>query len=200
MTRSAVLVFIYAATASALAMNAGFTVEEVPVITNQPYSVWEETLDLPMITVSAEIVPRLHLEGCYGFRSATEEEEQYFTNEVVDSRTEAFGFSSYYSIVNKGNVKLSAGMRFLHSMTKVEEEGETAYFKKTLNRWGPMARIDFSIPGLESVGFYSQLGIDFNRAETTYYFGNEEETDGRDEWRTSAPALVLSGIYYSFSL
>lgn len=190
---------VFLCAAAAFAITAGFSSANVPVVTNQAYSVWEEYLDVPLLTVSVEPLSGIRLEGCYGFRSDTEKEEQWSTEEVVDSRTEAFGLSSYYTILSRSNAEFSAGVRFLHSYTKVEEESDDTYSESMMNCYGPVARIDFSIPGLEEIGFYSQWGVDYRKIETTIYFLNEElASDGRDGWKTSGPDYILSGIYYSF--
>lgn len=194
MFKAAALLILSAASASAI--SVGFSSANIPVQTSHPL-VWEENLDVPLLTVSFEPVSRLHLEGCYGFRTKTDKEGYYYS-EDVDSHSNAFGFSSYYTVLTRGNAELRTGARFLRSITEVEEEGLTDY-KCTMNRFGPSARIDFRIPGLEGIGLYSQWGIDFSRIETIYYYqGEEEQTCELDEWKSSGPQYILSGIYYSF--
>ena len=190
---------LFLCTAASFAITAGFSTANVPVLINQEYSVYEQDIDVPMITVGIAPLSGFRLEGYYGFISETEEEEHYYTDEVVDSQTQAFGLSSFYTLLSRNNVDFSAGARFLHSYTKVEEEYDFVYFKSNMNSYGPAARIDFSIPGLEDIGFYSQWGIDYRKTETTWYDRGEEiASEGRSEWKTAGPEYILSGIYYSF--
>lgn len=202
-TENAMISFIplsAAIVASAMGgITAGFSSTTVPVTINQAYSLYEEEVTVPLITLSVEPLSRIRLEGFYGFRSATEKEEHMWTNEVVDSRSEAFGAAAFCTFIKRGGGAFSAGVRYLHSSTTVETEYDLTEFYCTMDRIGPAARIDISIPGLEEIGLYSQWGVDYTQTEIAFY-SNEQEvgSEGRDEWLTSAPEYVVSGIYYSF--
>ena len=165
-------------TASAFAVTTGFSSVNVPITIDQIYTELQEDLDVPVLTVSVEPFSRISLEGCYGFRSDTDREENSANNKVVDSRTDTFGLSSYYTILSRGNTQLSAGVRFLHSKTKVENNYEEEYYNEAfeciMNCYGPTARIDFSLPGLEEIGFYSQWGIDYRQTESTVFYNEQK--------------------------
>lgn len=193
--KSTALVFL--CTAAAFAVTAGFSSVKVPIDINQPYFVWDEHIDVPILTASVEPLSGIRLEGSFGFRAHTEKDDRSYSDDI-DSRTEVFGLSSFYTLLNRNNAEFSAGVRFLHSSTTIEEEG-SELLKSTMNNYGPSVRMDFSIPGLEEIGFYSQWGVDYSQEETIYYYeGEEEEKHEQDGWKTSGPDYILSGIYYSF--
>lgn len=183
--------------AAAYAFTAGFSSADVPVNIDQTYFIWDERIEVPMLTASVEPLSGLRLECCYGFRTHNEK-DSWNSTEDIDSETHVFGVSTFYNILSRSNAELSAGLRFLHSSTEIETDVQPL-IKSTGDCYGTSLRIDFSIPGIEEIGFCSQWGIDYIHEETVFNFESEDEEEiEQDGWKTSSPAYILSGIYYSF--
>lgn len=186
--------------AAAFAVTAGISQVSVPVDITQPGLIWDERMDIPVLTVSVEPLSGVRLEGCYGFRATSETDDNAYSDDI-DSKTHVFGISSFYTLLGIGNAELSAGLRYLHSSIEFREETGSIPLTSSMDRYGPAARIDLSIPGIEEVGFYSQWGLDYSRDETVYNDGSEyEEISEQEGWSIAGPEYILSGIYYSFSL
>ncbi len=185
-------------TAMSSAVSVGFSSEKVSIGTYNSFLIWEESLDVPVFTVSVEPFSGFHLNGCYGFRWETETDDRSYTDDI-HSRTDTFGFSAFYTFLSTGNARFSGGARFQHSETTMAEDDSEEY-KCTSNCYGPSARVDFTIPGLEEIGFYSQWGVDYKEIKSNSDYieeGGDHEYE-RNGWTTSGPQYVLSGIYYSF--
>ena len=154
-----------------------------------------------MVTSSVEPVSRLFLEAGFGFqRTKIDNMSNYGDNDRTVEAT-AYSAGLYYALAESGTACLKAGASYRHSHVRTEYTVWDDGLKTVMNGFGPLARLDFAFPGLEKVGFYTQVGVEYTKIESSLYTSpseGEEDFYKAEGWSTTAPSYVIAGIYYNF--
>ncbi len=191
---------VLAVSASAFGVTIGFTRTTIPVYIDQPYALYNQEEDVFMITSSVEPVSRLFLEAGFGFQKIEMSDVSSYFDDDTKTELTAYSAGLYYALAESGTACLKTGISYRHSMAKLEIDEDNG-IKTVMNGFGTLARLDFSFPGLEKVGFYTQVGVEYTKIESTLYTPSgedEEDLYAGEGWSTTAPSYFIAGIYYNF--
>ncbi len=179
---------------------AGFSIgfKQTPVPTS--VSLGEDGLkteDVYLLRLGAMASPQFRIEGYLGYGTEHYELDPVVAGAEYDGSVMVFGAGGYYVIEAPANTSLSIGAQFLYG--KTSGEYGTSWDAETTS-WSldPLMRIDFAIPGAERLAFFTEYGIRYANATTTYTEGTTVIDRVWSGWQTYSPPNILAGAYYIF--
>ncbi|RKZ07529.1 hypothetical protein DRQ25_11365 [Candidatus Fermentibacteria bacterium] len=178
---------------------AGFSIgfKQTPVPTYLSSALSLTTDDVYMLRLGAMASPDFRIEGYLGYGTQHAELDPAVLGVEYDGSVMVFGAGGYYIIAAPANTSFSIGAQFLYG--KATGEYGTSWDHET-STWSldPLMRIDFAIPGAERLAFFTEYGIRYANATTTYTEGTTVIDRVWSGWQTYSPPNILAGAYYIF--
>lgn len=187
---------------TASAISVGFLKTSIPAYPNEYIFQLETDEDIYMFTVGHKVGNTLNLEASFGYNSEIFEDNSstQYTN-YNDKTTQAFGLGVFYQVTGNDFVSFSLGARLIYSDLELEQKDHPNdnKFKTTAKTFSPLARIDLNFPGVENLFLHTQFGLNYRKVESDIGESPYSETNyERTDFSITAPAEILSGIYYQF--
>ena len=196
MKRVFLLICVLAFTGTAFAgFSIGFKQTPVPTYVSSGLSLTTE--EVYMLRIGAMASPDFRIEGYLGYGTEHAELDPAVLGVEYDGSVMVFGAGGYYIIAAPANTSFSIGAQFLYG--KATGEYGTLWDQET-STWSldPLMRIDFAIPGAERLAFFTEYGIRYANATTTYTEGATVTDRVWSGWQTYSPPNILAGAYYIF--
>ncbi len=183
----AVMLMATAASVCAGGFSLGFKELEVP------FYVWNggsEMADIAMLRLGSSLSPDFRIEALLGYGKTSYEDDADVDWEYS---TFAIGGSGFYVIAAPANTVFSIGGSLVYAKSNNGEDVSTSDLSLF-----PLMRADFAVPGMNSVAFFSEFGLRYDKATTTDESGSDDFEASISHFGTYGSPHVLGGVYYSF--
>lgn len=145
--------------------------------------------DMAMLRLGSALSPEFRIEVLFGYGKNSAE----IDDEDFDFSTFAIGGSGFYVVANPANSVFSIGGSLVYAKSNNGEDVSTSDLTLL-----PVMRADYAVPGMSSVGFFSEFGLRYDSATTTVETSGDDMEYSYTHFGTYASPHVLGGVYYSF--
>ncbi len=184
----------------ASAVSIGFARVSVPAYYEMVFLGQETDETVHMLTVGGKLAPYFHIQGGISYSSETHKENDSYYYDLMNQTIQVYELGMFYQLASTDFASFSLGTSFMYSIYDLKSDDASDYLKTTGTTFSPLARVDFSIPGVDNLFLYSQYGFEYRSVKTEgdnygYYYDDDIE---RTDFGTTAPDQILAGIYYRF--
>jgi hypothetical protein len=170
--------------------SLGFKEVELPIMVSDEDAYMG---DMTMLRLGSSLSPEFRVEVLLGY------DKQSFSVDDSDYSASSFGIggSAFYVIARPTYSVFSIGGSLVYGSTSTDYDGDDGPKTTDLSIF-PVMRVDFSIPSLERVAFFSEFGARYDDAKTTLEQSGEDLEWDYSRFGTFSSPHILGGVYYSF--